>query len=123
MQGRPGLSPCVWGHPIAAAIFPDSPGSIPMCMGPPLFSASDWENPGVYPHVYGATNDRRIKGNIFRGLSPCVWGHPSQLQGYAGETGSIPMCMGPPFLPVSGSYHLRVYPHVYGSTSVAWSVA
>src|SRR5690625_3173746 len=53
---------------------------------------------------------------LARGLSPCVWGHHVARCISCIDSGSIPMCMGPPWrsywlLPVSW-----VYPHVYGAT-------
>src|SRR5690625_5638668 len=50
------------------------------------------------------------------GLSPCVWGHRSQAFDQLVFSGSIPMCMGPPIVPVTEPTFTGVYPHVYGAT-------
>src|SRR5690625_3866079 len=91
-----GLSPCVWGHHL---VHPDQtilPGSIPMCMGPPLNPESFHRLNRVYPHVYGATLPGRLKMLWKWGLSPCVWGHLIIKVFHSKNSGSIPMCMGPP---------------------------
>src|SRR5690625_6459116 len=72
---EPGLSPCVWGH--LAQFYHDKSnrGSIPMCMGPPLIISIIKIALRVYPHVYGATQSRPLRGILLLGLSPCVWRH------------------------------------------------
>src|SRR5690625_6641494 len=50
------------------------------------------------------------------GLSPCVWGHRSQAFDQLVFSGSIPMCMGPPIVPLNEPTFTGVYPHVYGVT-------
>src|SRR5690625_4903356 len=91
-----GLSPCVWGHLRFESCDVQSAGSIPMCMGPPLPSKVYVSDSWVYPHVYGATRHTRHFRHKFRGLSPCVWGHPMKKLIFIFALGSIPMCMGPP---------------------------
>src|SRR5690625_5755137 len=92
------LYPCVLGHPDPGWCRCIGQGSIPMCMGPPASSRNQnliWR---VYPHVYGATDHRRLINLFFVGLSPCVWRHlrcaPLSLPSLA----SITMCMGPPYI-------------------------
>src|SRR5690625_8045184 len=70
-----GLSPCVWGHPKSIAINPLCSGSIPMCMGPPLFTSWTSRPRGVYPHVYGATATGASRKQLHGGLSTCGDGH------------------------------------------------
>src|SRR5690625_3590327 len=72
---RPGLSPCVWGHPGKAVEEVKETGSIPMCMGPPSLRKNLFASIWVYPHVYGATRILNIPLCWYGGLSPCVWGH------------------------------------------------
>src|SRR5690625_5836452 len=92
-----------------------------MCMGPPRLFINEANAVRVYPHVYGATTSFIVVGRGSRGLSPCVWGHQKGRGIYIRISGSIPMCMGPPF---SHRYTFSmhgVYPLVYGATSSALS--
>src|SRR5690625_993252 len=111
-----GLSPCVWGHPNTTAMPPIPPGSIPMCMGPPSGGNVRYCNSGVYPHVYGANELVKEASDQVQGLSPCVWGHPYADIMQVKHIGSIPMCMGPPWLVILHPGRPWVYPHVYGAT-------
>src|SRR5690625_5940024 len=78
-QAVPGLSPCVWGHPVKENEAKSIRGSIPMCMGPPTTHHKSQIAIWVYPHVYGATYYTSQKSNSDLGLSPCVWGHPPSI--------------------------------------------
>src|SRR5690625_5243776 len=111
-----GLSPCVWGHRYAGNTYLDSPGSIPICMGPPGAESRRSRHYGAYPHVYGATDMPATPSVTNLGLSPCVWGHLAQSAEDLGIKGSIPMCMGPPKQNRYAANPSRVYPHVYGAT-------
>src|SRR5690625_5403214 len=95
---------------------PIPPGSIPMCMGPPSGGNFRYYNSGVYPHVYGATELVKKYNDQVQGLSPCVWGHPYADIVQVKHIGSIPMCMGPPWLVILHPGRPWVYPHVYGAT-------
>src|SRR5690625_3273092 len=111
-----GLSPCVWGHPFRTSALTLFIGSIPMCMGPPRSWLARLSRARVYPHVYGATCKFQKSKPYMEGLSPCVWGHRSQAFDQLVFSGSIPMCMGPPIVPVTDPTFTGVYPHVYGAT-------
>src|SRR5690625_5131609 len=93
-------------------------GSIPMCMGPPDKEGRKYGAMGVYPHVYGATDATEPSEEGHLGLSPCVWGHQILCGLMMRRSGSIPMCMGPPFFALRVAALSWVYPHVYGATSM-----
>src|SRR5690625_6213788 len=112
-----GLSPCVWGHLILPEHMNTRRGSIPMCMGPPCSSYRISNCTWVYPHVYGATSSSSPKIPLTLGLSPCVWGHLLFLLESFVSSGSIPMCMGPPYIYLNTAIRPGVYPHVYGATA------
>src|SRR5690625_7011754 len=87
-----------------------------MCMGPPRSWLTPLQRPRVYPHVYGATCKFQKSKPYMEGLSPCVWGHRSQASDQLVFSGSIPMCMGPPIVPVTKPTFTGVYLHVYMAT-------
>src|SRR5690625_5992899 len=89
-----------------------------MCMGPPRYMYRSPAQSGVYPHVYGATEDMTLSSFSILGLSPCVWGHPCATMRPELVPGAIPMGMGPSD-DSSSSVEMRgVYPHVYGDVIV-----
>ncbi len=72
----------------------------------------------VYPRVYGGTCRHRIGIIPPVGLSPRVRGNPGAKKTPAREVGSIPACTGEPFRALRARRFSRVYPRVYGGTSL-----
>src|SRR5690625_7811926 len=87
-----------------------------MCMGPPLCELDNPIRRGVYPHVYGATYLWAARCTEVEGLSPCVWGHRGRKKPTMQNTGSIPMCMGPPITSTAYIAPWRVDPPSYWAT-------
>src|SRR5690625_7199855 len=94
-----------------------------MCMGPPRSWLTPLQRPRVYPHVYGATCKFQKSKPYMEGLSPCVWGHQSHAVEELVYSGSIPMCMGPPFVTVTDQTIIGVYMDVYADTLDIWHVS
>ena len=93
-----GLSPRVWGsrlhsHPSAARSR-----SIPTCVGQPRIVFLHYRPPRVYPHVCGAASSERILAYAKYGLSPRVWGSHVAFRCRKIGLGSIPTCVGQPWL-------------------------
>ena len=70
----------------------------------------------VYPRVYGGTLMNLIDVICVSGLSPCVRGNQSHEDPELNRVRSIPVCTGEPSSYVLYSYHMPVYPRVYGGT-------
>ena len=78
-------------------------------------------SPRVYPRVYGETNCPLNADLPKRGLSPRVRGNPLKPVEGSMRRRSIPACTGkPPGVEILDDYR-RVYPRVYGETTVYWS--
>ncbi len=72
----------------------------------------------VYPRVYGATDEESVVTYRRVGLSPCVRGYPSSIGSKLPGQGSIPVCTGLPVDAARVASANRVYPRVYGATSL-----
>src|SRR5690625_6328013 len=89
-----------------------------ICIAPSTTALLIHDTKGVYPHLYGATYSFIILINDFKRLSTCVWGHLPRVFSSEFNNGSIPMRMGPPYRFGLSGEPSRVYPHVYGATSI-----
>ena len=110
-----GLSPRVWGSPMAISVAKIGVGSIPTCVGQPVcvrhLICFSW----VYPHVCGAAYVGICSRDKTEGLSPRVWGSHYLRHPPAALQGSIPTCVGQPCLATRSGNCRRVYPHVCGA--------
>ena len=113
-----GLSPRVRGNPQPHhhAIF--LVGSIPACTGKPSRRRSSSGGKGVYPRVYGETNEDVRVLDLSGGLSPRVRGNRRLDPVLAARGGSIPACTGKPLYASRHPTPPAVYPRVYGETSI-----
>ena len=93
-----GLSPRVWGNHYQANVYFKEVGSIPTCVGEPITLTRKIATYWVYPHVCGGTvnNSPNPLNNL--GLSPRVWGNHSFLSQPIKIIGSIPTCVGEPWI-------------------------
>ena len=118
-QAGLGLSPRVRGNPTLANLLLAGPRSIPACTGEPAQYVRRQRRPAVYPRVYGGTAVECPATYADEGLSPRVRGNlPCAVQQDA-AAGSIPACTGEPEPDGIDGTVLRVYPRVYGGTSLA----
>ena len=76
----------------------------------------------VYPRVYGGTRLRTVFLVLVAGLSPRVRGNHVPGRHLPAFLRSIPACTGEPFPGTHSPASRRVYPRVYGGTSVACSL-
>ena len=53
-------------------------GPIPTCVGQPEVEGTEQDSESAYPHVCGATPPDPVLTCRNRGLSPRVWGNPSE---------------------------------------------
>ena len=114
-----GLSPHVRGNHAATSDVEAWLGSIPACTGKPAHRACRRVAHGVYPRMYGETaRSRRVQASC-EGLSPHVRGNLADgLRGQR-RLGSIPACTGKPTTRNATWIAFRVYPRMYGETSVS----
>ncbi len=113
-----GLSPRVRGNPSRMNLLAIFWGSIPACTGKPVCRPCAPFPEKVYPRVYGETERGRRHEIPDGGLSPRVRGN--LVPGRAAQTvpRSIPACTGKPMDRIPNNVLCRVYPRVYGETSV-----
>ena len=118
-----GLSPRVRGILCPPTTRRRIEGSIPACTGNPGRHGADIPIPGVYPRVYGESERVRYGVSHDVGLSPRVRGiHQAGVYGGI-EDGSIPACTGNPRCRAPARVRERVYPRVYGESSICASGA
>ena len=114
-----GLSPRVRGNHFGRVPDLRKRRSIPACTGEPGRPQPARRLPAVYPRVYGGTH---IAGHIVLlqfGLSPRVRGNHHQSQCCSCVYRSIPACTGEPNDKDIALANEKVYPRVYGGTSVS----
>ena len=118
-----GLSPRVRGN-LASRHWDRAYGrSIPACTGKPPPSQLPGHTYGVYPRVYGETAFGGLADLMDRGLSPRVRGNPLGRSHADARNRSIPACTGKPKTSTARKRSGRVYPRVYGETSLVSSNA
>ena len=117
--GTSGLSPHVRGNLFGAPGAGKSLGSIPACTGKPATSLRVSMPAAVYPRMYGETNVGRAPCIAAGGLSPHVRGNQEILHRHGDANGSIPACTGKPSRSCPARIAARVYPRMYGETSIA----
>ncbi len=113
-----GLSPRVRGNHPGSLLDGLLYGSIPACTGKPwrVWQWIVWC--GVYPRVYGETSSRIRRQVEEEGLSPRVRGNLPYARQHGGEHGSIPACTGKPIARHVSEMLFKVYPRVYGETTM-----
>ncbi len=113
-----GLSPPVRGNPNHGRNTPRRRRSIPACAGEPPPSIPPRRHSRVYPRLCGGTNTGTRVDAPAGGLSPPVRGNHHGGGRDHRPSRSIPACAGEP----SGSVRIlateKVYPRLYGGTSV-----
>ena len=113
-----GLSPRVRGNRISPQDGGNDEGSIPACTGEPPALATTSKLPWVYPRVYGGTKILLDYAKRGGGLSPRVRGNLGIRGHGCPSCGSIPACTGEPVERSQTRPLGRVYPRVYGGTSI-----
>ena len=113
-----GLSPRVRGNPEPQKDELRLLGSIPACTGEPTLLLNPCKVPPVYPRVYGGTLRFAGAWVVPRGLSPRVRGNQGNGSTPPNPKRSIPACTGEPGKEKSDMALIRVYPRVYGGTSI-----
>ena len=118
-----GLSPRVWGSPLAPCCDFVAVRSIPTCVGQPI-TPNPWASlDAVYPHVCGAAGAGQLFPAEVNGLSPRVWGSLSVSSGKRGIYRSIPTCVGQPGIALASPAGAAVYPHVCGAAQSCYLAA
>ncbi len=92
--------------------------SIPACTGEPCLTDGRHRVAAVYPRVYGGTCQGAGTQPTGTGLSPRVRGNPATMATATDPAGSIPACTGEPSYRRLDKPFLKVYPRVYGGTSI-----
>ena len=91
-------------------------GSIPACTGEPDNLSPVKTFLGVYPRVYGGTEQGDWQQFDADGLSPRVRGNPFAVAVATIGLRSIPACTGEPAYLLHQAHPVGVYPRVYGGT-------
>ena len=113
-----GLSPRVRGNRFLQRGRQRRQGSIPACTGEPRAIHNGGECNEVYPRVYGGTIRIPPLDPNIHGLSPRVRGNPVYIAKEMTKGGSIPACTGEPRSMSLSARVGRVYPRVYGGTTL-----
>ena len=119
--GVVGLSPHVRGNPIVKLDSDGTVGSIPACTGKPHYQGVHIYKMQVYPRMYGETDQRTFSIRNTEGLSPHVRGNPARPPAPTRTPRSIPACTGKPPVAQPRGHRQRVYPRMYGETSIRTS--
>ena len=114
-----GLSPRVRGILFEANDVLVGVGSIPACTGNPAQHCPVCAPAGVYPRVYGESYTLTVMRLPPWGLSPRVRGIQRLAPVGESQIGSIPACTGNPWSRPRPGPRARVYPRVYGESSMA----
>ena len=72
----------------------------------------------VYPHVCGAAPSLMPCTTVSKGLSPRVWGSRAAGAEQMVQLGSIPTCVGQPYIEPGWGDMASVYPHVCGAAVI-----
>ena len=74
----------------------------------------------VYPRMYGETGAQRVRHQLLQGLSPHVRGNRYGSGTADRGAGSIPACTGKPIQRPLRPSRRRVYPRMYGETTIGY---
>ena len=118
-----GLPPRVRGNPTYLHSRPPVRRSIPACTGNPPIVGPAGAGRRVYPRVYGETACAAAAAVHGDGLSPRVRGNHASAGHELAPARSIPACTGKPHPTSCQGQARRVYPRVYGETTILRSIA
>ena len=114
-----GLSPQVWGNPLATARVVTNRRSIPTGVGEPQRPDAEHHQLKVYPHRCGGTLVISFTSLVNVGLSPQVWGNRPRSSQRHYRWRSIPTGVGEPRQAKRDILSPRVYPHRCGGTDLS----
>ena len=117
-----GLSPRMRGNPDDRRLDRAALRSIPADAGQPPPYTPHFAHVRVYPRGCGATGAAQAPATVAQGLSPRMRGNHLAQRCVLAVQGSIPADAGQPWVPITNSLDMRVYPRGCGATSASRGV-